>query len=74
MKLRSTRRPGQAKYARVLVLEVIAEGPDEERELGRLAIDLGAVFVIDSPPKQKPNLTAAIERIKELVKGIPNAR
>jgi hypothetical protein len=50
MKLKSTRRAGPAKTARVTILTFIAETFAEESELGALAIEMGAVSVPDQPP------------------------
>lgn len=81
MKTKLTRRPGPANKARVTVLEIVADGPDEEELLGKLAIDIGAVDVPEAPPpfkgdatkptppRRKATLAEAAKRIGEIVKG-----
>jgi hypothetical protein len=81
MKYKTTRRPGKPSEARVTILELRAETPDEESALGKLAIELGSVSVPEPPPfkgadtkprepKRKATLAEAVERINQLAKGL----
>lgn len=70
MKFKLTRRPGSASSARVTLLTIVPENADEETALGKCAIDIGAVSLLPPFKPKKANLRQAIERIKELVKGV----